>query len=248
MAYGVYDMRDYYRTRNGRLTRRMIGDPMRDFWQDAGGLRLTGYGYPLPYLAPFDAQGARVNALIPRSLGVHGWPEDGPGRVAITEDGEWPLETESADRILMIHALEHADDPAALMREAWRVLKSNGRLLLVVPNRMGLWARADWTPFAQGRPFTAGQLRGLTEASMLTRERSAYALYVPPFQSFAAMRAAWQFEAIGRIMFPGLAGVFIIELGKKIYAGTPVRTFRQPALLPSFLPRPAARHGVVPAP
>lgn len=248
MAFNVYDMRAYYQTRGGRLTRRMVGDPVRSYWQDVAGLRVTGYGYALPYLPPFDVQGARVNALVPRALGVHSWPDGDAGRVALTEEGEWPLETESADRILMIHALEHADDPALVLREAWRVLKSNGRMLLIVPNRMGLWARADWTPFGHGRPFTAGQLRNLTETALFTRERSSHALFVPPFHSFAALRMAWQFEAAGRLLLSGLAGAFIVELGKQVYAGTAARTVRRRQGLPVFMSGQAATRDSLPSP
>ena len=39
-----------------------------------------------------------------------------------------------------------------LLRECWRVLRDDGRLLVVVPNRLGSWALFDHTPFGQGRP------------------------------------------------------------------------------------------------
>ena len=47
--------------------------------------------------------------------------------------------------------LEMTNDPGTLLREAWRVLAAGGRLLVVVPNRRGLWARMDTTPFGHGR-------------------------------------------------------------------------------------------------
>ena len=48
--------------------------------------------------------------------------------------------------------LEWSEKPRDLLRELWRVLAPNGRLLLVVPNRRGLWARVDTTPVRLWQP------------------------------------------------------------------------------------------------
>ena len=58
----------------------------------------------------------------------------------------------------MVHALEHAEDPRETLKEMWRVLAPNGRLVIVVPNRRGLWASFEHTPFGSGRPYSRGQL------------------------------------------------------------------------------------------
>ena len=42
--------------------------------------------------------------------------------------------------------------------EIWRVLSGNGRLLVIAPNRRGIWARFEHTPFGHGRPYTSSQL------------------------------------------------------------------------------------------
>ena len=57
------------------------------------------------------------------------------------------IQKEVADRILLVHMLEWSEKPLDLLHELWRVLAPNGRLLLVVPNRRGLWARVDIKPF-----------------------------------------------------------------------------------------------------
>ena len=60
------------------------------------------------------------------------------------------------DRILVIHGVEPYGHDERLLRELWRVLKDDGRLLVVAPNRMGLWAHVDSTPFGQGAALFAG--------------------------------------------------------------------------------------------
>ncbi len=223
MSFTVYDIRNFYQARAGRLVRRLLTDHIRQFWPEAKGLSVLGAGYAAPFLKSFDGEAARVHALMPDTLGVHQWPEEGQGRVALAAEADWPFETESVDRIVMVHSLEHADKPEALLQEAWRVLKSNGRLLLIVPHRRGLWARADWTPFGHGTPFTAGQVRHLLQSGLFVKEKSDRALFMPPFRSFLALRSAYQFEAFGRYFFPGLCGVYIVEASKQVYAGITVQ-------------------------
>ncbi|MBU0858467.1 MAG: class I SAM-dependent methyltransferase, partial [Alphaproteobacteria bacterium] len=211
------------------------------FWPDVKGLRVMGCGYATPYMKALRAGGTeRVFAIMQAGQGVHGWPDDGANLVALTDEAELPLETESVDRILLIHGLEHAEFPDALMRELWRILKSNGRILLIVPNRLGLWARADWTPFGHGRPWSMGQIHHFLEDNMFIHERTDRALFMPPFRSFLMLRSAYLIESIGRRVFPGLAGVYIVEAGKQIYAarGKAARNPRRARRI--LVPEPAA--------
>lgn len=58
-----------------------------------------------------------------------------PGAAAVLGDGEnLPFADEAFDYVTNIGSLEHFLDPAAGVREMVRVLKKNGRLLVMVPN------------------------------------------------------------------------------------------------------------------
>lgn len=225
----AHDLKSFYAGKPGRLVRRLLLGHIREMWSDLEGRRLMGYGYALPYLSGLRTGTERSFAAIPASLGAHVWPEHEKNLVCLTGEGEWPMESESVDRILIVHGLEYAQSPAVLLQEAWRVLKSNGRLLMIVPNRLGLWARAEWTPLGHGTPYTAGQIGHYLQDALFVRERSDRALFMPPFRSFVVMRAGYMFENIGRSLFPGLAGVHLIEASKQIYAVTGrARTARVP--------------------
>lgn len=215
----AYGLKSFYASRAGRLVRRLLLSHIRRIWPDMKGLRVMGYGYAVPYLRPLMEGAERVFAVMPAHGGAHVWPDGEKGLVCLSGEYRFPVETESIDRLILIHSLEHTPLPDELLQEVWRVLKSNGRLLLVVPNRLGLWARADWTPFGYGSPFTAGQIVSRLEEQLFVHERTERALFMPPFRSFLMLRAAYALESFGRFAFPGLAGVYLVEAGKQVYAG-----------------------------
>ena len=91
---------------------------------------------------------------MPAQQGVLRWPAEGGARAALAEEDELPFLDATFDRVVMVHALEASEQLPALLAEVWRILVGNGRLLVIVPNRHGLWARSDRTPFGQGHPYT----------------------------------------------------------------------------------------------
>ncbi len=149
-------------------------------WGDTRGLRVLGIGYPTPYLGLFREEAERCLAAMPATQGVIRWPSTRPGLVALVEEDELPLTDAAVDRLLLVHALEMSSDPTELLREAWRVLAAGGRLMAVVPNRRGLWARMDTTPFGQGRPYSRSQITQLLRDAWFTPTGWDEALYVPP--------------------------------------------------------------------
>ena len=45
------------------------------------------------------------------------WPDDGANLSVLIEEGRLPFMDSIFDRVLLVHALEEADDPRALLRE-----------------------------------------------------------------------------------------------------------------------------------
>lgn len=218
----AYDLKSFYNAFSGRVIRKIIREKLLSLWSqdDTKKLSVMGYGYALPYLRPYIMnETARVYNVIPAQLGVHSWPADGLNRVCLSEENSLPLETNSIDRIIMVHGLEFLDFPESSFEELWRVLKSTGRIIIVVPNRMGLWARADWNPFGQGRPYSARQVETFLKDNLFVHEQTTHALFSPPFQNNLLLRMAHIFEVVGKYLYPALGGVTIIEASKQLYAG-----------------------------
>jgi SAM-dependent methyltransferase len=218
MSSDVVDLRDFYRTGLGQVARRMIRDAVRRVWPDLRAMRLLGIGYPTPFLTAISPETERTVALMPASLGVLGWSPEGRNLVTLADEGELPFADYSIDRVLLVHALETTEQVGPMLKEIWRVLAGGGRLLIVAPNRRGIWARLDRTPFGSGRPYTLSQLSQLLRDEQFTPVGSDTALFIPPARKRMILRSAPAWERVGKRWFPTFAGVVLVEAMKQIYA------------------------------
>lgn len=243
MSIDVVDLRNFYGQRLGVVARRFIGRAIRQQWQDTVGQRVVGIGYATPYLGLFREEAERCLAFMPAAQGVVKWPTTRPALSALVDENELPLTDSAVDRVMLVHALEMTHDPGALLREVWRVLASGGRLLVVVPNRRGLWARMDTTPFGHGRPYSRPQINQLLRETWFTPTGWSEALYVPPIERGWFLRSAAAWERTGATLSAPFAGVHLVEAVKQVYRAIPARRARRrlvPALEPALAPSPGA--------
>lgn len=231
------DLREFYSSSLGRVARRMIARRLRALCPDARGLNIIGLGYVAPFLGVFRAEAERVAALMPAGQGVLHWPAEAPGLTALSDETALPLADRVVDLVLLVHALECAEHIRPMMREIWRVLADGGRMIVVVPNRRGVWAQFERTPFGHGRPYTPAQLSRVLRETMFTPYRSGAALYVPPIRSRMLLSSAGAWEKIGERWFTSFAGVVIFEASKQILAPTWVGTATRQR--PVYIPVPA---------
>jgi SAM-dependent methyltransferase len=154
---------------------------------------------------------------MPAAQGVMYWPEGGLSASALVQAVDLPLRDSAIDRLLLVHALEVAESPLDLLSEIWRVLAPGGRLIAVVPNRRGMWARLDATPFGQGQPFSRAQVTELMRQALFTPIHWGEALYFPPAQRRVVLRTAAAWEQVGATLSLPFAGVHLIEATKQVY-------------------------------
>ena len=241
MSIDVVDLRNFYGQRLGTVARRFISRGIRTRFADMGGMRLAGVGYATPYLGLFREEAERCLAFMPAAQGVVKWPTVRPSLAALVDELDLPLGDSAVDRVLLVHALEMSNDPTALLREVWRVLASGGQLLAVVPNRRGLWARMDTTPFGHGRPYSRSQITHLLREAWFTPVDWSEALYVPPIQRGWFLRSAVAWERAGATISAPFAGVHIVEATKQVYRAIPAKREKRrlmPALQPVLAPSP----------
>ena len=224
MHLDVLDLRTfYYRTQLGRTAQRAIRDQIADYWTEAHGQTVVGFGFAAPLLRPYLADARRVTALMPGPQGVMHWPAGMKNVSVLCEETLWPIETDSVDKLLVLHGLETSQHPIALLDECYRVLKPEGRAIFIVPNRAGLWSRGDSTPFGFGRPYSQGQLDAMLRAIGLTPSRHGAALYHPPSTKRFWLKTSKFWETVGGSVTNRFAGgVLVIEVTKQVPA--PPRT------------------------
>lgn len=220
MSLNVAEIRDFYATSLGIASRRMVRRQLRILWPDIFGMNLLGFGYATPYLRPFLREAERVCAVMPNRMGVMPWPghEAGEQNLAtVAWENNIPFMDLSVNRILMVHGLESTENARQLLREMWRVLSDDGRLIVVVPNRRSIWARADHTPFGHGHPYSMEQLNRILRQSMFNPVHEHRALFFPPSRRRFWLTAAPAWERLGKRWLSPLGGVAIVEATKQIY-------------------------------
>lgn len=240
MHMDVTDLRDFYATPLGQIVRRLLLHRLRARWRHVAGETVIGLGFATPYVGAFRGEALRVGAFMPMQQGALVWPHDGPRQAVLVEEDELPLSDSSVDKMLAVHCLETAERVQPMLREMWRVLAPQGRLVMIVPNRSSMWARFDTTPFGHGRPYSRGQLERLLREAMFTPTDWASALYVPPFERKMLVRSATAFERMGARLSPRLGGVIIVEARKELLAPIGLRV-RSRARLGSLVPANAGR-------
>jgi SAM-dependent methyltransferase len=241
MTIDVVHLREFYSNRLGVVARRLINRGIQARWPDARGQRIVGLGYTTPYLGLFRGDSERCIAFMPAAQGVLKWPTARATLSTLVEERALPLPDAAVDRILLVHSLEMSDDPDGLLREIWRVLAPSGRLLAVVPNRRGIWARTDSTPFGHGRPYSRSQIAELFRRTWFTPVAWSEALFMPPLAQGWLLRSAPAWERIGAAASLPFAGVHVVEATKQVVRPLPAkREFTRliPSLEPSLVPSP----------
>jgi SAM-dependent methyltransferase len=236
----VVDLREFYASPLGQASRRLIARRVRSRWSDVAGSTVLGLGHATPYLDQFRQEARAVIGFMPAEQGVVHWPQEGPSATALVDDMELPIPDGSVDFVLVAHGLELTDHPADMLKEIWRVLAPQGRALLIVPNRRGMWARFDSTPFGHGRPFSELQLMQMLRDAKFSPLGWSHALFVPPLQRSFLVRSAPAWERLGIWLSRGFSGVILVEAMKQVYAISSGKRVKKlvPSLNPALGVRP----------
>ena len=214
MPQDVRDLTAFYETPLGQLAHRAIAREIHNLWPDLRNYRVLGYGFAIPYLRAFSHT-ERTIAAMPAPQGVVRWP-DQKNTALLCEEDALPFPDMFFDRILIVHGLEASESLRALLRQLWRVLAPEGRILLIAPNRASLWAQVQKSPFGHGRPFSRMELEGLLKEAVFEPGRWRRALYAPPFETVTSTGTGW--EKVGARFFSGIGGVHVVEAAKSVYA------------------------------
>lgn len=215
----IISLRQFYATNFGKAAQRFIGEAMGKLWPlPAKDEVILGIGYCPPYLEWMGDEDGFSMVCMPAHQGAAYWPVTKANRVLLAHESDLPLPENSVNRVLLLHSVENSETLGWMMEEVWRVLTPGGRVVAVVPNRLGLWSRSSRSPFGYGRPFNMAQLRDLMTRHNFTLTGSSSAMFMPPLRIRLLWRIADKIEKVGKLLFPFFGGVLLVEAEKQLYA------------------------------
>lgn len=251
MYQDVTELRKFYASPLGKIAARLIRRQIRALWPNVKNMDILGLGYAPPFLKSLHQQADHAIAVMPSLQGVMRWPRHDEnanfqGNLSVlARETDLPIKEASMDRVIVVHCLEHTDHSKQMLREIWRTLAPGGRVIIIVPSRMGTWCRSETTPFGHGKPFSTGQIKDLLSNNMLCPTGFASALFLPPFKSRTMLTALTSLEKTGARWWSRFAGVLIIEAEKQIYAGNPAEVAQKAPAKPVIVGSQRANHSRV---
>ena len=126
-----------------------------------------------------------------------------------------PFADDSVDFILLTHALEASANPHAVLREAVRVLRPHGRLVIAGFNPwslLGMTARLARLPW-HGKWLPLHRLKDWLALLDMAIVEGRFAVFLPPLQRPNRRRFGWM-EKAGRRWWPLCGGVYFISASK----------------------------------
>jgi ubiquinone/menaquinone biosynthesis C-methylase UbiE len=137
-----------------------------------------------------------------------------------------PLADESFDCVLLSEVIEHLEVPHVSIREASRVLRPGGRLLVTTPNYRSLWPMMEWTvdllnmaPQMAGEQhisrFYPASLRRILVESGLGIEYFGTIYSLSPFLSLVS--PGWASRQLARELdHPSSSGMILVAVAVKL--------------------------------
>lgn len=218
MRVDVLALQRFYASRLGAAAQSAASRRLEALWPSCAGLDVLGVGYAGPLLEPWRPDARRVVSFMPSAQGAERWPARGAPAVVLGDELRLPFMDAVFDRVVLVHALEEATAPNQFLREVWRVMAPEGRLMVIAANRASLWALGDATPLGHGRPYSRRQLGRLLADALFEPTASAVALHAPPWDWAAALSEG--LESAGRMLRSPFGGLVMMEAVKRLYAAT----------------------------
>jgi len=162
-----------------------------------------------------------------------------------------PIASDSVDLVILMHHLSNSSEPHAILREVFRVLIPEGKLVIIDFNPISLWGLRhffqSWlehVPF-KGHFFTAKRIDDWMRLLGFDQHRHIRVGYQPPIQKPALIRHLSWLEKGMRKWLPVFGALNLMVYSKSISPLTPVRhRWVTRKLLPAKIARPSVGRGM----
>ncbi|MEM7762892.1 MAG: class I SAM-dependent methyltransferase [Pseudomonadota bacterium] len=195
-------------------------------------------------------EGMIANARTQHSVTVY---EAGQSGQVSADFARLPFADQSVDAVLLPHTLELAARPHDILREAHRVLRSEGHLMLLGFKPIGFWGLRR---LLSRRSFPPGTERVLGERKLhdwlqlldlRIQQHHRFFFRMPISRQWGGQRIPW--EELGQRWWPELGACYWIQARKRVATLTRIRpSWKQRARVVSGIAEPSLRDALKSAP
>lgn len=146
-----------------------------------------------------------------------------PGASLAADPLQMPLASQSVDLLILPHVLEFHHNPHEVLREAERVLRPEGQVVISGFNPMSLWRGRQWfTARHAGMPWEARfiglfRLRDWLRVLGFELNGGNFGCYAPPFTQQLWLERFSFMEKAGSRWWPILGGVYVVRGIKRVH-------------------------------
>ena len=166
--------------------------------------------------------GLPARAFLAQSRIVSRWTLDyDPPADILADPHALPFADNALDLIVMPHALEFTSDPHLMLREAWRVIRPEGQIVISGFNPFSLFGMRRYfgrgaTPPWSGNFIALYRLKDWLSLLGFDIVGGRFDCYVPPFTQEKWLRRFAFFEKAGDRWWPITGGVYFLRATKKV--------------------------------
>jgi len=162
-----------------------------------------------------------------------------------------PVASDSVDLVILMHHLSNTSEPHAILREVFRILIPEGKLVIIDFNPISMWGLRNilqsWlehVPF-KGHFYTAKRIDDWMRLLGFDQHAHYRVGYQPPIQKPGLVRHLSWLEKVMRNWMPLLGTLNLMVYNKSISPMTPVRhRWVTRKLLPNKIARPSVGRGM----
>ena len=164
-----------------------------------------------------------------------------------------PLDTRSADVLILPHTLDFCQDPHQVLREVSRVLRPEGHVVILGFNPMSLWGfrrlvarRPRVAPWC-GKFFRLSRIKDWLALLDFETTHGTMLYYRPPLRNESFMHRLYFLDKMGDRWWPMMAGVYLVVAKKRVVGVTPLPlSWKTKRAVASGMTQPAARGMILP--